>query len=545
MVLNRVRPFKNDVSNVDILNAIRKNASSDYQRRIPDATKANIRETLENLTNARPYWNEFIDALVNRIGMEIYKSRTWTNPLAQFKIGQLEFGDTIEEIMTGLLEAKVYDPSREYLEKDIFGTERPDVDASYHKVNRQNWYKVTVNEALLQQAFNTPTGLSSFIQQLMESPLTSDNYDEFLLTTSLFADYHSNGGFFNVQVPDLRNIDSDSADARFALRRMREMAGTLPFLSSHYNAAGMPAFANQEDLVLLTTPQALSAIDVDALAGAFNIEKADMPGRTIVIPQEHFGITGAQAIMTTKDFFVIADQLFRTESQWNPVGLHNNYFLHHWQVISYSRFVPAVLFSTEPSTVIEIDSPPVTSVQTPTAVDTDFEAVTSVVRGEKFGIDSMAITTPPDGVNDQVLFSVTGANSDRTYITQNGTLYVGADETSTELVVTATSGWIDPDGDGAPFTASVTLPVTGDILVLWPNPHVDAEDPVTGATGATAGTPGTWTPADSSPAANITELRAEVTASPATAWTTGQYVSLDNGKDAYWDGSDWRYGIAP
>lgn len=544
MVLNRVRPFKTDVSNDQILNAIRKNASSDYQRRIPEATKANIRETLANLTNARPYWNEFIDALVNRIGMEIYKSRTWTNPLAQFKIGELEFGDTIEEIMTGLLDAKTYDPSREYLEKDIFGTERPHVDASYHKVNRQNWYKVTVNEAMLKQAFNTPNGLASFIQQLMEAPLTSDNYDEFLVTTALFADYHANGGFFNVQVPDLRDVDSDSADARYALRRMREMAGTLPFLSSHYNAAGMPAFANQEDLVLLTTPQALSAIDVDALAGAFNIDKAAMPGRTIVIPAENFGINGAQAIMTTKDFFVIADQLFRTESQWNPVGLHNNYFLHHWQVVSYSRFVPAVLFSTEPSTVINVDETPVTSVDTPDAVNTDFEAVTSFVRGETFGVDSYAITTPPDGVNDQVVFSISGNNSDRTYITQTGTLYVGADESAETLTVTATSGWIDPAGTGEPFSASVSLPVTGDVLILWPNPHVDDETS-TAATGATAGAPGAFTPSGSVAPANIAELRDEVTASPATAWTVGQYVLLANGVHAYWDGDDWQQGNAP
>ena len=49
MLLDRTRRFKPDTSNQDILNAIRKNASNDYQRRIPNATKSNIRETLEAL----------------------------------------------------------------------------------------------------------------------------------------------------------------------------------------------------------------------------------------------------------------------------------------------------------------------------------------------------------------------------------------------------------------------------------------------------------------------------------------------------------------
>src|SRR4030095_5294629 len=43
------------------------------------------------------------------------------------------------------------------------------------------------------------------------------------------------------------------------------------------------------------------------------------------------------------------------------------------------------------------------------------------------------------------------------------------------------------------------------------------------ATGATAGTPGSWTPAGAQ--APLTRAAATgVTASPATAWTSGQYV---------------------
>jgi hypothetical protein len=62
------------------------------------------------------------------------------------------------------------------------------------------------------------------------------------------------------------------------------------------------------------------------------------------------------------------------------------------------------------------------------------------------------------------------------------------------------------------------------------------------ATGATAGTPGTWTPGGSRPPNNMTEMSA-VTASPATAWTTGQYVKA-LGEEYYWNGTDWALGRA-
>lgn len=61
------------------------------------------------------------------------------------------------------------------------------------------------------------------------------------------------------------------------------------------------------------------------------------------------------------------------------------------------------------------------------------------------------------------------------------------------------------------------------------------------ATGATAGTPGAFTPAGAVAPHDIAGLDL-VTASPATAWTTGQYVVLGDASNAYWNGSDWVTG---
>lgn len=65
------------------------------------------------------------------------------------------------------------------------------------------------------------------------------------------------------------------------------------------------------------------------------------------------------------------------------------------------------------------------------------------------------------------------------------------------------------------------------------------------ATGATAGTPGSWTPAGSVPPANLAALQAGgITASPASAWTTGQNVVLGDSSTAHWSGSAWAAGAA-
>lgn len=69
------------------------------------------------------------------------------------------------------------------------------------------------------------------------------------------------------------------------------------------------------------------------------------------------------------------------------------------------------------------------------------------------------------------------------------------------------------------------------------------------STGATAGTPGSFTPANTKAPASVEALIAgspnTVTASPATAWTTGQYVQTRTAGvagRANWTGTAWASG---
>jgi hypothetical protein len=452
--------------NAAIMDAIRNGSSLDYQHRVPSATDAGITDTVRRLDEHRPLFNEFLDGLINRIGKVHARNMSWTNPLAEFKTGVLQYGDTIEEIQIGLLKAHGYDPDRDADPGALMGRETPDVQVNFHRVNRQEYYKITINEGLLRRAFLEPQGLSSFITQMLSAPLTSDNWDEFQYTTSLFSKYESNGGFFHINIPDVRDLESDSADSRLALRKMRAMTENLTFPSTRYNAAHMPVATKREDLVLFVTPEFKAAVDVEALAGAFNLDRANVYSRMIPIPADQFRIDGCQAIMTTRDFFVIADQKLETTSFWNAENLSNNYFLHHWQIISASRFVPAVMFHTGQDDTPAIEITPVTSVNAPTIEQIDGSAVTEAVRGQMIALHA---TVEPDEAQQSVTWSVTGNASNKTYITPYGVLHVAGNETAASLTVKASSTWIDPEnGRLDPQSATLVVPVSGTVLDSWP-----------------------------------------------------------------------------
>lgn len=479
-----LKPTSNEV----LLDAIRNDASPDYIARIPSATQAGVQGVLAALQNYRQQQNEFIDALVNKIAMSIIRAHSWTNPLSEFKMGMLGPGDSIEEIMVGLIKAKTYDPNRDALEQELFGTAPIEVQTNYHRVNRRDKYKVTINQPLLTQAFNKPQGLSTFAGQIMAAPGKSDQWDEFLLMCQLFAEYERNGGYHKVKIRDISNPDSATlaADTKSVLTKIRSTVETLKFISTAYNAARMPISAQPDELVLFVTPDFAATLDVEALAGAFNVEKMALSGRIITIPKEQIGIDNVHAILTTKDFFVVADQLFETASQWNPASLQNNYWLHRWQVISASRFVPAIAFTVDEGDEIIKLNPPVTALTPITVTNADGDTVTAVVRGERYQLNTETVTT---GNSDGIRFYLTGNTSPRTYLSQTGVLTVGGDEGGT-LVANAVSTWLDPAAimhDGP--KQSITLAVSGTAtLDAWPavdNPDTTADDAANRVTGIT------------------------------------------------------------
>lgn len=133
--------------------------------------------------------------------------------------------------------------------------------------------------------------------------------------------------------------------------------------------------------------------------------------------------------------------------------------------------------------------------------------------------------------NDAVNFSMTGAKTKDGSAWDVGPYDIINDETGTPGPLLMP---VDPHDHLQMFLTTVAPP----------EPDCDPGPVGVAATGATAGTPGTYTPADSYGPADLAAA-ASVTASPVTAWASGEYIVLDDGTDAHWSGTAWVAGIAP
>ena len=304
--------------------------------------------------------NQFMDILVNRVALTKMRSRQFENPLREFFGEELRYGSYIQEIALKWVKAHSY---RDDV-SDLLEINRPDGAVAYYSINRQDKYPISVNPDELRRAADADAGgdsysLNELINNITQVPYNSANYDEYQIMKEQLRLYEENWGFFKEQIPAV----TDKASAEEMLVAARKYATLLKFPSSLYNGAripDLPTFAAPDELMLVIGADAMAHADVQALAAAYNMDKADIPYRIVTV--DYLPIDGAQALITTKDLFVAHDNMRTMTSFFNPSNLTTNYFYHVWQTIAVSPFVPAVLLTTQAATSIPTVTVTLTSI---------------------------------------------------------------------------------------------------------------------------------------------------------------------------------------
>ena len=410
-------------SSVDVLNAIRNSASIDYQRYVPVATPDAevIRQIGAVLVDAPELQNEFLRALINRIGKVIVTSKLYSNPWAVFKKGLMDYGETIEEIFVDLAEPREYDP--DVAENQVFKRSIPDAKSAFHVVNYEKYYKQTIQRRELEKAFLSIQSVSDFVARIVDAMYTAANYDEYQTMKYLLATKLLQGMFHPVV---LDSTLSDNAYKAMAAQ-IKAASNNMEFLSDKYNIMGVHNATPKREQYLIIDSAFDASMDVEVLASAFNMDKAEFMGHRILIDgfdnidldrihalfetetdnraQQLFyddlaeedlePLKKIHAVLVDAEYFQVYDKLNEFGELYNPEGLYWNYWYHTWRIFSVSPFSNAIAFYDEEPVV---DSVTVT----PTAL--------TLAAGQSAGIQAFVDYVGGLNGSQQVEFYVSNAS---------------------------------------------------------------------------------------------------------------------------------------
>lgn len=405
-----------NASTIDILNVIRQNASYDYQQNVPEvATVNDIPRVGEIIYGTPAFANQFINALVNRIAIVRVQSATFNNPYSILKKGYIEYGETVEDIFVSI--AKAVDFSVEKASKREFQRTIPDVRSAFHIMNWRVMYPVTIQDEDLRQAFLSIDGVQNLIAKIVDAVYTAAQYDEFLLFKYLLIKAISHGKMYPISI-------GDGTDLSEAAVQFRGTSNLLPFMSSDYNEAGVKNNTPKERQVIFMDAMFNAQFDVNVLASAFNMDKADFMGRLFLIDNwtdfdnERFDIIRAnsdgieevtaeevallanvKAVILDDNWFQVYDNNNKFTEKYVASGLYWNYFYHTWKTVSNSPFANAVVFVTSnadvalPATItVHVDAKDESDVATVFTISADFEEAGLNPRNVNF-VQTEALTT--------------------------------------------------------------------------------------------------------------------------------------------------------
>lgn len=441
-------------SSVDILNVIRNNATINYKNYVPVATAdaESIREIGAIIMDSPQLQNEFLSALVNRIGRVLVTSKMYDNPWSMFKKGTLEFGETIEEIFVNIAKPFQFDPN--VAETNLFKREIPDVRSAFHIMNYQKYYKTTIQNDQLRQAFLSWQGITDLIAKIVDSMYTGANYDEFQTMKYMLAKHILNGRMYPVTIPAVTE-----ANMKSIVSTIKGVSNNYEFMSNKYNVAGVQNFSKKNDQYLLINSNFDATMDVEVLASAFNMDKTQFAGQRVLVDSfgsldtERLNILFADdptyteisesdlqaldaipCVLVDRDWFMIFDNFYNFTEQYNGEGLYWNYWYHVWKTFSVSPFANNALFIPGTPTVLSVTISPANA----TVKAGQTISLSAVVQTEYFAPQSVNWTSNTEGVT----------------VSKGGLVTIGADVSpGTSVTITATSVY-DSEKSG---TSTITV----------------------------------------------------------------------------------------
>lgn len=295
--------------------------------------------------------NQFISALINKIVYSKVDRMEFSNPFKRFEGYPVKFGDTIENIFTEVPQGYTFDKDA----TDPFAKKVPSVKVLYATINYEMQYCTTIQDKLLRRAALNEYGFMQLIESILANMGTRKSVDEYTATIrmlnneDLYAD-----GFEDLDVSELSTA---TEKYKAITQKIIDVVSDFALPCADNNALRVLNVAKKEDIVLVIKQSLLNHINLDYLAGVYNLSKVDLISR--IIPVRSFktiapDTTDAAEVGEDLDFIIVDSKGFDIHPAledsgmiYNPKGKYTNHFTNSWKVISYKYFRNARAFKVQ------------------------------------------------------------------------------------------------------------------------------------------------------------------------------------------------------
>ena len=344
------------------LNEIRETLIQDntlYQEQIPLVNHYTSSQVYGQSLLALPsdMRNKFIQALVNKIAYTKFMMDYFENPLQELAGDELPLGAIGQEIYVNPARGRVYNIDDF---AGLLAKYEADVKAEYSEINFDVQYPVTIIRKELEKAFVSWGDFESFIMGIATSLYNGAYIDDYKYTKKLISNAYRNNAvqmetftFSNASAPT-------DTELKAFVKKLRETFLNFKSPSTKYNAwakvggygKSIVSWSKPEDIVLFISNKLASELDVEVLASAFNMDKADLMGKVYYIDSfdiyddegtKQFDGSNIYALICDKRWFKIRQKDMFMDEFYNANNRSWQQYLNVIKAFNYSLFANAYM----------------------------------------------------------------------------------------------------------------------------------------------------------------------------------------------------------
>lgn len=385
--------------------------------------------------------NDFVGLLKKVVATAVY-NKTFNNPLVGLEGDRMPLGQFIEDVYVNPAKARGFNVN------DFAGLLQKyesEIAAQYLTVNSDLQYCVTLTREKIRNAFTSWDQLEGLISGMINSLYNGAYITRYNQTKGLVTAAFTGNNVQYVKITD----PTDTQTAKSLIRQLRAAFSKMQIPSTKFNAwekvkgdrMSLKTWSDPEDVVVLISADIEALVDVEVLAAAFNMSKADFLGRVIVVDDFNqynddgtVAVDGSaiKAMIADKAWFKIKTQDFAMDEFYNANNRTWQYYLNDVRMVNYSLFANAVVFAT---------------------ADPDVDATALTIE--------TASVTLKAGEVVKVPYEITPANATSTITaTSSATTYATAAISGRDVVITGAaegSATITVAANGHSDTISVTV----------------------------------------------------------------------------------------
>ena len=267
-----------------------------------------------------------LDDMIGKIAHQIIKGIETKDPLAVFDKVPVDNGDTIEQAVVKLIDASAYDSTGAGALTRETATS---VAVRYFNNWQRHTYKKTIDMSILRKVMTSGASAEEVADKIVSTMSRSRIHDKYKSLVALLQ-WGRTIGSYDASTEVIQKIGTTISagsdgriDSKAILRKLKNTIKGFGFVSTSYNVPAIKQSSLMDDIYVVMSYKLRNALDVDELAGVFNLEKDRIDAKIIEIDDDdaYIYVLDQNAIL---DFTRLNEMV----SQLNADGLFYNYFLH-------------------------------------------------------------------------------------------------------------------------------------------------------------------------------------------------------------------------